>query len=366
MQNSSVNHEKKCKDLWDFPPVPPEQFFSTMNHFAHSAQFLCLIHASVKLRIFDHLEDWRTEKEIESVIAYPHPVTDYFNALIKTGLVDYEDGKIRNTRVASTYLTSHSPFFQGAFLDKSIRHLRDLWLNLSEILEQGPRYYDEEKFFADLSLPSMAQNALCGRLQQVVRKISQIPSFMNMRKMIDLGGGHGLYAIALACKNPDLSAIIFDLPGVVSLAETYIAKYHLESRVQTRGGDFFTDPIGEQYDLILSSSNPSGKSPEMVMKIAHALNEGGYFVNIQPGDEHTPYDPLHELEFLLWTFDKTCIPKTEWSKTKKFPTEEYLTTLSEYHLQIQSISQVTDPYIKNYHVTMMIAQKKADGYIFRM
>ena len=70
----------------------------------------------------------------------------------------------------------------------------------------------------------MAQNTICGRLQEVVRKVTSLPSFFKMKKMIDLGGGHGLYAIALACHDPDLNATVFDLPGVIPLAEEYIKK----------------------------------------------------------------------------------------------------------------------------------------------
>ena len=37
--------------------------------------------------------------------------------------------------------------------------------------------------------------------------------------MIDLGGGHGLYAIALAALNPALEAYVFDLPLVIPTNE---------------------------------------------------------------------------------------------------------------------------------------------------
>ncbi len=357
MKNTQDNTDNTCKALWEFPPVPPDNFFSIINSNNDGARLLCLIGASVRLGIFDTLEDWKNEHDLEDIIQYPHPITDFVQSLIKTGLVEYKDGKIRNTPVASTYLTSHSPYFQGAYLEKSIQHLQDLWIPLSDILTSGPKIFVEEKFFADISLPSMAQNALCGRLQEVVNGVTSLSSFMNMKKMIDLGGGHGLYAIALACKNPNLSAIIFDLPGVVPLATGYIEKYHLEGRVKVMGGNFFSDPIGRDYDLILSSSNPSGKSPDMVGKISDALKKGGFFVSIQPGDENAPYDSLHELEFFLWTFDTATLPKKTWSKNKKFLTEEYRSALKDNGLTIRSVTRVSDPYIQDYGVTMMIAQK---------
>lgn len=357
MKNLTDNLNTTCKALWESPPVPPDDFFSLVRNFNHGARLLCLVHASVRLGIFDILEEWRTEEEIGDYIKYPHPVTDYFQGLIKTGLVDYKDEKIRNTPVASTYLNRESPYFQGAYIEKSIQHLKDLWVNLSVIMNSGPVAYDEEVFFADLSLPSMAQNAICGRLQEVVSAVRSLPGFLKMKKMVDLGGGHGLYAIALACQNPNLIATVFDLPGVIPLAEEYIKRHEMSSRVKTKGGNFFEDPIGQDYDLILSSSNPSGKKPDMLGKISDALMPGGYFVSIQPGDEVAPYDPLHELEFFLWTFDKEDHPKQTWTKNKKFLTDEYLQALIENNLNICSITRVSDPYVKDYGVTMMIAQK---------
>ena len=212
MNNTDNSQVNMCRSLWEFPPAPPEHFFSIINDLNHSARLLCLIVSSVRLGIFEALDEWQSEEDIEKIIAYPHPVTDIIQSLKDAELIVSKDGKIKNSPLSSIYLSEQSPYFQGAYLEKIIRHLKDLWINLPDLLKEGPVQYDEEQFFSELSLPSMAQNAKCGRLQRVVRAISSLPSFMSMNKMIDLGGGHGLYAIALACMNPSLHAIVFDLP----------------------------------------------------------------------------------------------------------------------------------------------------------
>lgn len=357
MEDITQTSPNACTALWEFPPEPAEPFFSIIHELNNSAKLLCLIASSVRLGIFDALDDWQSESELEKIIQYPHPITDYVNGLILSGLVESRDGKIRNTRLSSTYLSRHSPYFQGAFLDKTVRHLKDLWTDLPSIVTSGPIHYNEEEFFSELSLPSMAQNAMCGRLQEVVQAISALPAFFGMRKMIDLGGGHGLYAIALACKNPSLLAVVFDLPGVIALTRKYIARYAMDERVIAKEGNFLNGPIGSNYDLILSSSNPSGKSPDMVEKISKALKKGGFFVSIQPGDEMAPYDPLKELEFSLWSFKNVTIPKKAWSKNKKFLTSDYLTALKDQKLSVHSVTRISDPYMKDYGVTMLIAKK---------
>jgi predicted O-methyltransferase YrrM len=358
MDNNIDNDTNICRYLWEFPIEPAENFFSILNDCNRGARTLCLISASVKLGLFDYLDDWISEEEIEMIFSYPHPVNDFLLSLVESGLIEYKEGKYKNTKVSSVYLSRNSPYFQGAYLEKMNRHLKDLWIHLSDIINSGPVMYQEEEFFSELSLPSMAQNAMCGRLQSVVQAIASLPEFPTMKKMIDLGGGHGLYAIALACKNSTLNAIVFDLPGVIPLTKKYIHSYNLQERVLVQGGNFLTDNIGDNYDLIFSSSNPSGKSPDMIKKISKGLKPGGYFVTVQPGDETVAYDPINELEFSLWTFENIKIPKKSWSKNKKFLTEEYLNALNTHKLSVQSISRISDPYIKNYGVSMLIAKKE--------
>ncbi len=156
----------------------------------------------------------------------------------------------------------HSPYSQIPYLEKKLWYLTELWMNLPSILTHGPRQFDEEDFFAFQSLPSMAANALTGRLQEVTDIVSQLPRFAGCRRMIDLGGGHGLYAMALAIRNPDLIATVFDLPQVVPLTCETISRYGMEKQVTAVGGDFFTDSIGFGFDIVLSSSNPSVKNDQ--------------------------------------------------------------------------------------------------------
>jgi hypothetical protein len=203
----------------------------------------------------------------------------------------------------------------------------------------------------------MAANALTGRLQDVTSVVTALPKFPLARKMIDLGGGHGLYALSLAASNKALDAVVFDMPEVIPLTQSYIDAYHLEKQVSVMGGNFFTDDIGADYDIILSSSNPSGKSLEMIPKISSALRQGGYFVNIQPGDHEPVHDAGNQLEWELWTFSGEQIPKSLWGKKKGFFTREYQQGLLDAGLQISTVKEIPDPYLKGYAVTLMIAEK---------
>ena len=52
-----------------------------------------------------------------------------------------------------------------------------------------------------------------------------------VRRLLDVGGGSGAYSIAFARANPELSAEVFDLGTVVSIADRHIAEAGLAGRV---------------------------------------------------------------------------------------------------------------------------------------
>ena len=82
-------------------------------------------------------------------------------------------------------------------------------------------------------------------------------------RMLDVGGGPATFALAFAAANPGLKAEVLDIPAVVPIARRHIAEAGLEGRVSARAGDLRSDPLGENYDLILVSA------------ICHMLDEAG-------------------------------------------------------------------------------------------
>jgi len=342
------------RELHDGPPVPPGNFFSLIDSGMHGLIEISAIRAGIGTGIFRELEQSRSLPDLSGSLGIREELLEPFcDLLCSMGLLRKEDGFYHNSGVASTFLFDGSPYSQISYLEKTSRMVENIWEHLPRILRQGPFSFTREEFFDTLVLPSMAENALTGRLQRTVRAISDLPGFTSFRKMIDLGGGHGLYAIALSGENPDLSAIVFDLPGVIPLADDYIRRYHA-GNVRTVGGDFFRDDIGGGYDLVFSSSNPSGKSIGVLDKIRAALNTGGYFVNVQSDDEGNR-DPYSALEWQLWTIDNRS--KATFTKEMPFLTPEYRAALESHGLSVISEEKIRDDYHPDATVTMIIARK---------
>jgi hypothetical protein len=230
----------------------------------------------------------------------PHLCTLLCETLTAEGLLEKGNERYSLSPYSRTYLLPSSPFYQGnalAFLNQ----LSKLWSDLPAIIRNGPVVFEKEKLFCDLIIPSMADMSRCGLVQEVCSQVAALPEFSTAESLLDIGGGHGLYAIAFSILNPRLKAVIFDLPHVCNKAEDFIRAYQAD-RVTTLPGDFNHDDIGTGYDIIFSSSNPGGKDPSLIEKIAGAINPGGLYINKQVSDNCTE-DPLLDLEWNLWTFD---------------------------------------------------------------
>jgi hypothetical protein len=347
---------KRIHDLMKEPDIPPEPFFSMIDTGMTGTRAIAVIMAALDLNIFDLLEKPMTIPKLALVtMADSATLAPFCDALVAMDLLRHDRNRYHNSPLASTYLCTASPFSQVHYLRKNARMIEDIWNRLPEVIRSGPVAYAAGEFFPGISLRAMADNAICGRLQATIRPIIALPRFSCYRRMIDLGGGHGLYAIALSQVHPRLEAYVMDLPPVMPLVEEYIRAYHAD-RVHAIPGNFFKDPIGREYDIVFSSSNPSGKSIDLLPEIASSIRREGVFINVQSErDEHR--DPLLALEWQLWTLDGGTKGAEHYTKEQPFLSEAYRRALEEQGLQIMQILDIPDNYHKNMMVKMMIATK---------
>ncbi len=70
------------------------------------------------------------------------------------------------------------------------------------------------------------------------------------RRLLDLGGGEGVFAAAALARAPRLEAMVFDLPSVAAAARTRFAHLGIADRAQAFGGDFHRDALPEGADIV--------------------------------------------------------------------------------------------------------------------
>lgn len=335
----------KKPDLAVNPPLSPLE-----NRFMGFRAFQAVM-AACELSLFSHLEEPRDARALAAENGWDsHLCTLLCEALVAEGLLEKDGDRFALSEYSRTYLFPGSPFYQGNAL-AFMQHLSRLWSGLPSIIRSGPVVFEREKLFHDLIIPSMADMTRCGLVQEVCSQVAAIPDFRTARTLLDIGGGHGLYAISFSFLNPGLHAVVFDLPHVCRKTEEFIKACEAD-RVTTLAGDFNRDDIGTGYDIIFSSSNPGGKDPSLIGKIAGALNPGGLYINKQVSDA-APEDPLLSLEWNLWTFDGIR-KKGRYHFEHSVPLAEYNDRLCGSGFEILETREL------DRHSTMVIARKNRE------
>lgn len=112
------------------------------------------------------------------------------------------------------------------------------------------------------------------------RRFARQVALAGRRRLLDLGGGSGAYCIAACQANPELSAIVLDLPPVVEVAREFIASHGLSDRITATAGDFTRDPLPPGADVMVMASNlPQYSRPIIQGVLAKA------FAALEPGGE---------------------------------------------------------------------------------
>ena len=124
--------------------------------------------------------------------------------------------------------------------------------------------------------------ALAGRAKNVAPVLAQKLPIENARTILDVGGGTGIYSIALLQRHPNLRAIVFDRAEVLKVALEMGNGYGVAERLELVPGDMFADELPANCDLILLSNIlHDWDVPEcqrLVKRCAEALRIGGRLI----------------------------------------------------------------------------------------
>jgi predicted O-methyltransferase YrrM len=234
---------------------------------------------AVELRVFSLIGGGGLSSAEVAGRAASHPrATDrLLNALCAMQLLVKRDGRFWNTADSRRYLDDGSPdYAAGLGHTASMWHS---WSGLTDAVRDGKpalRAVINERGDAWLR-PFIA--AMHHRAAQQAPRVAALVGLDGVRRVLDVGGGSGAFAMAFAAEEPGLVAVVFDLPNVVPLTRDYVAEAGLASRVTTAVGDYLVDPLPHGFDLVFLSAVVHSNSPEqnaaLLASCAAALNPGG-------------------------------------------------------------------------------------------
>jgi ubiquinone/menaquinone biosynthesis C-methylase UbiE len=119
---------------------------------------------------------------------------------------------------------------------------------------------------------------------------------LSPRRLLDIGGGDGVHAIASLNRIPGLSATIVDLAEAVDVSRSRIAKEGLADRIEVIGADMFADEFPPGHDVVLFAHQlviwTEGENEVLLRKANRALPMGGHVVIFSSMTDDTEDGPF--------------------------------------------------------------------------
>jgi len=239
-----------------------------------------VIYLGTRLGVFDAIAQGLTTVEAiaRQTGSNPAAMASLLNALSGFGYLDRRAGEYRLTKPAKKWLAEGSP---DSLRDSIL--LIEFISGMLDATETSLRTGQHENFhdpgrtpeFWRLYLKSLASFARLAA-PRIVRsvKLRKPPA-----KLLDIGGGHGLYSAAFCRRHPGLTATVIDLPPAAAVGREIVKKEGLADRIKFQAGDLRDSDWGIDYDLILLFNiiHNLGRSevPMILKRCWSAVSAGG-------------------------------------------------------------------------------------------
>ena len=258
---------------------------------------------AVELDLFSALAgDPATASEVaDRIVAAPRATARLMDALVALGILGRAGTHYVLDDAARALLVPGGPDFQGGL--RHAAHLWDSWSTLTEAVRAGTRVKERptgpagarrtEAFIAAMHAGGSSRAA------GVVRSLD----LGGVRRVLDVGGASGAYAMEFVRQGVGLRAAVFDLPDVLPLPRRYLAEAGMDDRVDTVPGDYLVDDFGAGWDLVFLSNvihiNGPAENRDLVARAAASLAPGGRVViqEFVPDDDRA--GPRHPVLFAL-------------------------------------------------------------------
>jgi predicted O-methyltransferase YrrM len=226
----------------------------------YAADFLAC--AIVHLDLFSWLAQHpSTADEICAHFGIHERPTDVMLTLCRAnGLLEWRDGRWEPTALAREFLVGGSRWSLGPYF-ASLEN-RPVVRDVLAVLRSGkPANWATERTAADWhgamedrAFAEVFTAAMDCRGVFLGQKLAAKVDFRGCARLLDLGGGSGIYACCVAAVHPELRATVLEKRPVTEIAARCIAERGLRGRVAVVEGDLFGDAYPERHDVHLLSN----------------------------------------------------------------------------------------------------------------
>lgn len=242
----------------------------------------CTLHAGVKLDVFTAAgKDFSTAEVIAQKTGCDlRAMERLLDALVALGLLAKQGDTYGNTPASAELLSKDGARYIG-YMIMHHHYLVESWARLDQAVRTG----QPQRSSATGSDEKRRESFLMGMFNLAMNLAPQIVPLIDLsgrRRLLDLGGGPGTYAIFFCKENPELKATVFDLPTTRPFAQKTIERLKVSDRVAFVDGNYLTDEISGKFDVIWMSHILHGEGPEdcrmIIRKAVSALEPGGMII----------------------------------------------------------------------------------------
>lgn len=267
---------------------------------------------ALELHLFWHLNDQALSlEEISQDFKIPLDRCHYWlELLVELGLLKREHMKYTPTSLSqSAILEAYSPE-SWSFLAQAAREQYITGNNLSLYIShpksvltaQGQKSLDWfKRIQEDLNYARQFTYTLYEIHYSSGELLAQSLNMKGAKRMMDLGGGSGVMSLALLKRNPDLNAVVIDIPNVCEIGREIASKTSVANRIEYCAADYDNDDLPTGFDMILNC-DAGGFEQKLLHKLFKALNKGGQLIivsNIEIDSDWLETHPREDLSFPL-------------------------------------------------------------------
>lgn len=244
-----------------------------------------ILTAAAALGVFDALAEGPRSGDgtAQALGTDPRATRILLDALVGLGLARKVEGGYGNTPTGQRCLVSGGPESVASNL-RYQQLLAHAWADLPEVVRDGrPRESLGELLAEDPQFTREYIRGMADISRRPARELAARLDLSNARDALDVGGGPGAYAEALAEHGPELRVVLLDLDPTLRIAEECLADSPFRDRIELRSGNYHEASFGaDAFDLILFShvthDEGEAENQRMLRNAFDALRPGGRVV----------------------------------------------------------------------------------------
>ena len=230
-----------------------------------------------------------------------------------------EEGRLQLTALSRHHLPQRSAFDVGGYIGLAATSpsVLDMVERLRTNTPRGLNFNEDgTAFIYRAGVPSAMEQSdlarhftlsLAGRAKNVAPALAAQVDLGDAKLLIDVGGGSGIYSIALLKRYSQLRAIVVDRPEVLRIADEFRQRYNVADRLELREGDMFGDTLPTGADAVLLSNVLHDwdipECQQLIARCHESLKPGGQLLihDVFLNDDHDGPLPIALYSAALFT-----------------------------------------------------------------